>query len=169
MIRCRSTELSAEGLYCEGFDDCISAGLLFGGGGVCVLDAGFVLGLGRLVQSVLHQRVSLHLLGFVVEQDSQEHHEGPDGGHQRDGVTEHDDAQPDGQSVLHRARHTAGGHTASAQHHYHYFLLLLTKNKAYGLKTLEYRKSLLLYFCSRCRTVMLFLRNSVMFSSAKIH
>ncbi len=79
-----------------------SGSLLFD---VSVLDDGFLLGLGCLLESVLHQTVSLHLLGFVVEQDSQEHHDGAAGGHQRDGVTEHDDAQPDGQSVLHRARH----------------------------------------------------------------
>lgn len=52
------------------------------------------------------QGVPLQLFGFVVQHDAHKHHDGAHCREQRDGVTEHDNAQPDGQSVLHRARHT---------------------------------------------------------------
>lgn len=49
----------------------------------------------------------LQLPGLVVKQDSHCHQDGPNGGQASDVVAKHNDAQPDGQGVLHGAGHAA--------------------------------------------------------------
>lgn len=90
---------------------------LFGRCDVTVVNHVLLLGFGRLVESVLDESVSLHLFGLVVQQNSHKHQDRPDRRHHSDGVTEHDDAQPDGQRVFHRARDaTQGTHTLQYTH-----------------------------------------------------